>query len=147
MAPYSSQIASSRLLAVTDRCTCLVCVHAVLVVLLCSSLLYLLMQHTRSKRIVYAVQVFAALYITFTGLYLVHLDGTGPATSVAVIYMGSSIWLSRSSYFIWEGPGRPATQICLPWLPCDAYRPVWSESLPALLRCKGKVEAKYANPI
>ena len=92
MAPYSSQIASSRLLAVTDRCTCLVCVHAVLVVLLCSSLLYLLMQHTRSKRIVYAVQIFAALYIPFTGLYLVHL-GRHWASDVGGGYLYGLLYL------------------------------------------------------
>ncbi len=46
--------------------------HAVLVVLLYGFLLYLLMQHTRSKRLIYAAQVFLVLYIPFTGLYLTH---------------------------------------------------------------------------
>ena len=47
--------------------------HAVLVVLLYGFLLYLLMQHSRSKRLIYAAKVFLIIYIPFTGLYIIHI--------------------------------------------------------------------------
>ena len=66
--------------------------HAVLVVLLCGFLLYLLMQHTRSRRIVYAAQIFTVLYIPFTGLYLVHL-GRHWASDVVGGYLYGLLYL------------------------------------------------------
>lgn len=92
-------------------------------------------------------RIFTVLYIPFTGLYLVHLGRHWASDGGGGYLYGLLIWLSRSSYSAWAGPGRPVTLICLPWLPCDGYRPGWSESLPALLRRKGEVEAKYAHPI
>ena len=47
--------------------------HAVLVVLLYGFLLYILMQYTRSKRLIYAAWVLLVLYIPFSGLYVVHI--------------------------------------------------------------------------
>ena len=46
--------------------------HAVLVVLLWGFLLFLLMQYTRSKKIMYGAWAFLAVYIPFTGLYAIH---------------------------------------------------------------------------
>jgi len=46
--------------------------HALLVILLYGFLLYLLTQHTRSKRLLYGAQVLLVLYIPFAGLYVIH---------------------------------------------------------------------------
>ena len=46
--------------------------HAVLVVLLFGFLFFMLLQYTRSRRLIYGALVGIVLYIPFTGLYLVH---------------------------------------------------------------------------
>ena len=67
--------------------------HAVLAVLLYGFLLYLLMQHTRSKRIVYAAWIFTVLYIPFTGLYVVHI-GRHWASDVVGGYLYGLLYLA-----------------------------------------------------
>ena len=66
--------------------------HAVLVVLLCGFLLYLLTQYTRSRRLIYAALGFALLYIPFGGLYVVH-TGRHWASDVVGGYLYGLLYL------------------------------------------------------
>ena len=66
--------------------------HAVLVVLLYGFLLYLLMQHSRSKRLIYAAKVLLVLYIPYTGLYIIH-TGRHWASDVVGGYLYGLLYL------------------------------------------------------
>ena len=93
--------------------------HAVLVVLLYGFLLYLLIQHSRFKRLIYAAQVLLVLYIPFTGLYIIH-TGRHWASDVVGGYLYGLLYLVIAIKLFHLGRAwKLDTLTCSPWPRCD----------------------------